>query len=96
MTCPAAPISLVRMDSQEPEVPTASPKSAPRILAGESGGAPEPQVDDMVRLYLREIGGVPLLSSREEVRLAAMVQAAAAVARQARSWLALAIRLQWL
>jgi RNA polymerase sigma factor (sigma-70 family) len=70
--------------------------SAPRIPEVESGGPPEPQIDDMVRLYLREIGGVPLLSSREEVRLAAAVQAGATAAYQARNRLALAIRLQWL
>jgi RNA polymerase sigma factor (sigma-70 family) len=59
-----------------------------------TGRQEEPVIDDMVRLYLREIGSVPLLSPGDEAAVAAAVQAGEAEAGRAQSRLALAIRLQ--
>ena len=59
-----------------------------------AGMREQPAIDDMVRLYLREIGAVPLLSPRDEAAVATAVQAGEAEIGRAQSQLALAIRLQ--
>jgi len=94
VTCLMKELSPVQTRSSEPTRSLASPVSAGQASDVVSGGTQEAQIDDMVRLYLREIGGVPLLSARDEIQLAAAVQAGAAAALRARRQLALAIRLQ--
>ncbi|MGH2389858.1 MAG: sigma-70 factor domain-containing protein, partial [Chloroflexota bacterium] len=59
-----------------------------------AGQAEEPAaIDDMVRLYLREIGAVPRLSPEDETAVAETVRAGETEVIRARSRLALAIRL---
>jgi RNA polymerase sigma factor (sigma-70 family) len=60
-----------------------------------SGQAEEsPAIEDMVRLYLREIGAIPRLSADDETAVAEAVRAGEAEIVRARSRLALSIRLQ--
>ncbi len=51
--------------------PTVRPRSAPSTFDDDRGGGPT----DFVRLYMREIGKVALLSAEEEVSLAERIQA---------------------
>ncbi len=55
-----------------------SPQTAPETTTDDSGGRREGQASsspDVMRLYLREIGRIPLLSAAEEVELARAVEA---------------------
>jgi RNA polymerase sigma factor RpoD-like protein len=78
----AAPALEVLRDDVEPDEPTAvdlaeaaeedpiEPAPTPRTI----GAAPDPLVDDSVRMYLSAIGAVRLLSGEEEVVLAKSIE----------------------
>jgi RNA polymerase sigma factor (sigma-70 family) len=76
------PIGLHAVSRQEP------------VEEEPAGRQEQPATDDMVRLYLREIGAVPLLSPQDEAAVAVAVQAGEREVGRAQSRLALAIRLQ--
>jgi len=68
------------LDGAELEIPDAKDEEED---AGDDGGALKPRaaaalegvpVDDSVRMYLREIGRVPLLSAKDEMELARRIQ----------------------
>jgi len=61
----AAFAATIGDDVEEP----ARRRPLPRAKGGEGGGS-----DDPVRLYLKEIGQVPLLDTRQEVRVAARIK----------------------
>ena len=61
-------ISLV--DEEEPRAGAAEGEEGP-VFAGELESVP---IDDSVRMYLRDIGKVPLLTAEQEVDLAQRIQ----------------------
>jgi RNA polymerase primary sigma factor len=64
-------IAILGPDDEEPEVEAveAEPEPLKQLISAEPA-----LLDDPVRMYLREIGRVPLLDAEEEVRLAQAVQ----------------------
>jgi RNA polymerase primary sigma factor len=70
-----------------PEIPSPEePRRRGRDAAREEEPSEGVQPDDSVRMYLREIGRVPLLSSKEEVTLAKKLECSTLLARLQSMW----------
>ena len=72
---------------ERPEIPSPEePRPRTRGAAREEEPAEGVPPDDSVRMYLREIGRVPLLSSKEEIELAKKLECATLLGRMQRVW----------
>src|SRR2546426_2461873 len=72
--------------SEEPETPVAlgeEPEETPRPEPLEAGASP--RGEDPVRLYLKEIGKVPLLTAAQEVQIGRRIEVGQIALRRTRS-----------
>jgi RNA polymerase primary sigma factor len=77
----------IQVIERTPEVPSPEePRPRGRGAAREEEPAEGVPPDDSVRMYLREIGRVPLLSSKEEVEFAKKLECATLLGRMQRVW----------
>jgi RNA polymerase primary sigma factor len=93
-TTEVAPTAL--MTEEEPEEPTAAlleeePEEAPSRVVEESLATFSAKGEDPVRLYLKEIGKVPLLTARQEVEIGRRIEVGQIALRRALAGIPMAV-----